>query len=335
VLLLVILDLSSSNVFQCLAFSLYMSTSSTVVNNKGAAAKPYEKQKVAVFGAGGYLGGCIYGFLQRAGSLYGTGIAGVGGGPRAIVASSAGSVSLNGVLSKNFVLAQADESFVKLTDMTNMDAIQSRLNNFDAAILATRFTLESRPVTLGSYEKSPNDKTMEFYLERPRTATIKGVDNPEYSLRLFRNILQASKSEGLRHLVVLETDSEFGDDRVRDKYLQILEETSIPYTYIRPIGSLENSKDFTYIKGIQSNLKITPATTLDDFKAILPGSILYREDVAAVCVQALLSLDWNTNRVLQVEQIGYLDKENHGKSIPHREWCMNSYMLQDMLAGVA
>jgi hypothetical protein len=314
-----------------LAFSLSMSKPSTGVN-KGAAAKPYEKQKVAVFGAGGYLGGCVYGFLQRAGSLYGTGISGVGGGPRAIVATSAGSVSLNGILSKNFVLAQADESFVKLTDMANIDAVQSRLKNFDAAILATRFTLEPRPVTLGSYEKSPNDKAMEFYMERPRSATVKGVDDPKYSLQLFHTILQASKSEGLRHLVVVETDSEFNDN-VGDKYLQILEKTGIPYTYIRPIGSLENCKDFTYVKGVQSNLKMTQATSLDDFKRIT-GS-MYREDVAAVCVQALLSLDWDTNRVLQVERVGYLDKENDRKSIPQREWCMNSHKLQDMLAGVA
>jgi hypothetical protein len=52
-------------------------------------------------------------------------------------------------------------------------------------------------------------------------------------------------------------------------------------------------------------------------------------------VQALLSLDWDTNRVLQVERVGYLDKENDRKSIPQREWCMNSHKLQDMLAGVA
>jgi hypothetical protein len=328
-LMLVILDLS--NVSRCLVISLSMSTPGPFVN-KGAAAKPYEKQKVAVFGAGGYLGGCIYGFLQRAGSLYGTGISGVGGGPRAIVATSAGSVSLNGVLSKNFVLAQADESFVKLTDMTNMEAVQSRLKNFDAAILATRFTLEPRPVTLGSYEKSPNDKAMEFYMERPRVATVKGMDDPEYSMQLFHNILQASKSEGLRHLLVLETDSEF-DGYVGDKYLQKLEETGIPYTYIRPIGSLENSKDFTYAKGVQSRMKVTQAMSLDDFKAI-SGS-LYREDVAAVCVQALLSLDWYTNRVLQVEQVGSLDKEKGGKAIPQREWCMNSDKLQVMLAGLA
>lgn len=36
------------------ALTLNMST-------KGCAAKPYEKKKIAVFGAGGYLGSTIYG----------------------------------------------------------------------------------------------------------------------------------------------------------------------------------------------------------------------------------------------------------------------------------
>mmetsp|Transcript_28132 Transcript_28132/g.68510 ORF Transcript_28132/g.68510 Transcript_28132/m.68510 type:complete len:102 (-) Transcript_28132:2389-2694(-) len=72
----------------------------------GSAAKPYDKQKVCIFGAGGYLGGCIFGFLQRCGSLYGTGIDGFQG-PRAITATAVGSLTLNSILSKNFVLAQA------------------------------------------------------------------------------------------------------------------------------------------------------------------------------------------------------------------------------------
>lgn len=36
---------------------------------KGCAAVPFEKKKIAVFGAGGYLGAVLFGFLQRAGSL--------------------------------------------------------------------------------------------------------------------------------------------------------------------------------------------------------------------------------------------------------------------------
>lgn len=36
---------------------------------KGCALRPFEKKKIAVFGAGGYLGAVVFGFLQRAASL--------------------------------------------------------------------------------------------------------------------------------------------------------------------------------------------------------------------------------------------------------------------------
>lgn len=317
--------------WHCSAFVMTLSSTPPLV--KGSAARPFEKKKVAVFGAGGYLGGCIYGFLQRAGSLYGTGISGVGGSPRAIVSTSAGSVSLNRVLSKNFLLAQADESFVKLTNMTSTDAIRSRLNGFDAAVVATRYTLEPRPVTLGSYENSPNDKTKEFYMERPHTATVKGVDEPDYNLQLFQNILQSSKAENLGHLVVIETDSQWKGfvGNVGNKYLQLLEESGTPYTYIRPLGSFVNYKDFTFVKGVQSSLQIFQATSLQEFKPSNTGSI-YREDIAAVCVQALMSLDWGNNRVLQVEGMGSLEWATDSKAIPQREWCVNSDRLRDSLS---
>jgi len=43
--------------------------SSLLLAPKGCAAKPFEKKKIAVFGAGGYLGAVVFGFLQRAASL--------------------------------------------------------------------------------------------------------------------------------------------------------------------------------------------------------------------------------------------------------------------------
>jgi hypothetical protein len=227
---------------QCQAFSMTMSVStksSALLPNKGSAAKPFEKKKVAVFGAGGYLGGCVYGFLQRAGSLYGTGIGGIGA-PRAIVASASGSTSLNGILSKCFVLAQADETYVRPTDMTSIDSIQSKINGFDAAILATRYSYEIKPVTGGTYGNGPNDKTKEFYMDQRRSSS-RSIDDPQYSLEIFKNTLEACKrSNKLRHLLVLETDSEFDGDEniVGEKYLQLLEEAQIPYTYIKPLGKV-------------------------------------------------------------------------------------------------
>ncbi len=49
--------------------STVRSPSSLYLAPKGCAAKPFEKKKIAVFGAGGYLGAVVFGFLQRAASL--------------------------------------------------------------------------------------------------------------------------------------------------------------------------------------------------------------------------------------------------------------------------
>ena len=316
------------------AFSMQMS--SPLPKPKGCAAKPYEKKKVAVFGAGGYLGGNIYGFLQRAGSLYGTGIAGINS-PRAIVATATGSLYMNGVLSKNFILAQADESFVKLTDMTSVEMIESRLKGFDAAILGTRCTLEKRPVTGGSYDKTPNDKTIEFYMDRPRSLTLQGIDNPQYSLEIFQNAIEACSKAGIQHVVVVETDQMFVDQSVPgNKYLDVLESGGVKYTYIRLGGEMDNMNDYTYIKGLQGDLSIAAGGTGAGQGS--NGAVLNREDIAAVCVQSLMSCDWSSSRIFSVNSQGSLDMPEYNKKTaprpPQQEWCVNSQILQSILASI-
>mmetsp|Transcript_14190 Transcript_14190/g.34194 ORF Transcript_14190/g.34194 Transcript_14190/m.34194 type:complete len:373 (+) Transcript_14190:118-1236(+) len=312
-------------------FSLSMSSSSMPLpKNMGCAAKPFEKKKVCVFGAGGYLGGCVYGMLQRAGSLYGTGISGVAGSPRAVVATSAGSVALNGILSKNFVLAQADESFVRVADMTSIEAVQEKIRSFDAAVLATRCVLEDRPVTLGTYEKTPNDKTKEFYMDQPRGSTIRGVDDIDYSMQLFRKTVEASSLEGVRHLVVVETDLEFDNTPAGDKYLDVLNEVGVRYTYIRPMGDLQKLPNFTYITGVQQDLSVSQGSGADS----RTGTI-NREDLAALCVQSLMTLDWTSSRILQVAATDKTVPIPDPKSVtPAKEWCVNSDVLRSSLAAV-
>jgi len=324
----------------CHGFSMSMSSSSSSpVTNQGSAAKPYEKKKIAVFGTGGYLGACAYGFLQRAGSLYGTGIAGIGA-PRAIVATAAGSANLNSVLSKNFVLAQADESYVRPTDMTSVESIRSKLNGFDAAIVATKYSFKTLPVTMGTYGKTPNDKTKEFYMDQPRSATSKLMDDPEYSDSVFLNTVEACKiSNKMRHLVVVETDAEFGNNNVGERYIQLLEEAQISYTYIRPLGRLENVENFTFKKGIQSDLRVCTASTVEELLEWDDSQTIYREHVAALCVQSLMTLGWDESRVIQVEQspkpldLGVPAKKK-SKNDPAKEWCVNSGVVMDSLAAI-
>jgi len=330
-----ILLLAAMIINSCHGFSMTMSTASF---NKGSAAKPFEKKKVAVFGTAGYLGAVAYGFLQRAGALYGTGISGVGA-PRAIVATAAGSSNLNSVLTKNFALAFADESFVRPTDMTSVDSISAKLNGFDAAILATRYCFKTLPVTMGTYGKGPNDKTKEFFMDQPRSWTNRLMDDPEYSIEVFRNTLEACKQSGkIRHLVIVETDFEFDKDKeegsvVGDKYLQLLEEAQIPYTYIRPLGKLENIDNFSFETGIRSELKISRAYSNEELSPAVQDKIIYREHIAAVCVQSLMTLGWEDNRVIQVEQSDELNT-GAGKVKPQKEWCVNSGTILNSLAAI-
>ena len=46
---------------------------------KGSAAVPFQKQKIVTIGNGGYLGGILFGYLQRAATIYTTGIGGTSG----------------------------------------------------------------------------------------------------------------------------------------------------------------------------------------------------------------------------------------------------------------
>ncbi|VEU45106.1 unnamed protein product [Pseudo-nitzschia multistriata] len=318
---------------ETLGFSLTMSSTSL---DKGSAAKPLEKKKVAVFGTGGYLGGCAYGFLQRAGSLYGTGIDGVGA-PRAIVATSFGSANLNSVLSKNFVLAQADESYIRLTDMTSSESIQSKLRGFDAAVLATRYSFKTLPITMGSYGKGPNDKTREFFMDQPRSATTKLMQDPEYSDQVFLDTLEACKnSKKLKKLIVVETDAEFDAEEsfVGDKYIQALEESEIPYTYIRPIGRMENIENFTFKKGVQTNLNIGRANSVEELWPV-ENKPIYREHIAAVCVQSLMTLGWEENQVIQVDQSPDVLDVDVKKVNTGKEWCVNSSIIQNSLAALS
>lgn len=134
---------------------------------KGSASTPLVKRKVAVLGAGGYVGALVVGFLQRAGSLYPTGLS---SSVRTVGATADTSWRLNRCLSQQFVLAYADESYVKLTNLSSPDAIQQWLQGWNALILGNALTVQRRPVTLNTYERTPNDQTYEIYWDAPRGA---------------------------------------------------------------------------------------------------------------------------------------------------------------------
>ena len=327
--------------------------------SKGCAAKPYDKKKIAVFGAGGYLGSTIYGFLQRASSIYGTGISGVSSSPRAICATSAGSDSLNKILGRSFKLAYAGENFMRLTNMQEVESIEARIKGYDAAVIGTIYQLENRPVTGGSYDNTPNDKTLEFYLDnRNMVEATVADDDMDVHLTLFQNCIDACKAAGIEHVVVIETPA----TKDSKPFAKIIDKSGINFTYIHTSGELENTMMYTFEEGIQSDLNVQGFTLADDhttkggyssgdwsdsFVDEIKGNEkqnVPREDLAAVVVQSLLTLDWNRSRCLDVSSGGPLNVEDDSSAdtpyVPakilksDKDWCMKSELIAAKMSTI-
>jgi hypothetical protein len=326
---------------------------------RGCGAVPYQKKKVAVFGAGGYLGAVVFGFLQRAASLYGTGVGDGASGssiPRCITATATGSMALNRVLSKNFKLAYAGENMMALTDMTCVSRMTSALDSMDAVVLGTHYQLETRAVTGNTYETSPNDKTQELYLDECRAADD-NVMEEDYHIELFKRTIEACAAAGVKHVVVIETPQTQSD---QDQYCQVLEESGVPFTYIQTKGSWTNAKDYTFEKGLGQRfiLKSAPITsTGGNSPSALQGLLIqqevkedasatvFREDIAALAVQCLISLDWTASRYIVAESISTTDAGN-SNSVDNtgrrklllkksdKIWCRNSESIAKLLEKV-
>jgi len=98
------------------------------------------------------------------------------------------------------------------------------------------------------------------------------------------------------------------------------------------------------MKGIRSDLKISRANSVEDLaentnSKLSDKNTIYREHIAAVCVQALMTLGWDDNRVIKIEQSSddllttMVDKG--GDVILHKEWCVNSKILQNSLSQLS
>ena len=311
------------------------STSLHMYEPEGCAAKPFEKKKICVFGAGGYLGATIFGFLQRAGALYGTGFSGQSS-PRAISATSSSAEALNKVLGSAFKLAFAGEDLVRLIDTSDVDHIIERVQTYDAAVLGTVYQLEKRTVTLNTYEKSPNDRTYDFYLDEKYGAWENDVpsDDSDYHIQIFKNSVQALVEAGsFKHVVVVETQ------RTCDPmaFINILEEAEIPYTYLRIKGKLIKDLSFSFDKGVKDSLAVSKYQP--EYIYPIEAEVyenerpVYREDVAALVVQSLMSLNWNNSRILEVAS----SPNPLNNNVPTKrqrtdgDWCANSDLLANSL----
>ena len=288
---------------------------------KGSAATPLQKKKVCVVGVGGYEGAVTYGFLQRAENLYGTGI----GTVRAIGATADCATRLNRVLTKNFCLAFADESRIKLTNLFEVDSIASRLEGWDALVLGTDIGVNKRTVTGGTYEKTPNDRTYEIYWPSPVTFSAPTEEEKELGATILENVLEAAKQANIQHVCLV-------DEACNDEVLQSLHDKGLSYTCLRPSTELTSYKDYTYRVGAVNTLAVeaiqaglTPSAS---------SGTVNREDLAALAVQALQSLDWSQSRCLSVRSVAppsneELSRRNNKR--PDQEWCVNSFLFEDSL----
>uniref|UniRef100_A0A7S2KEI7 Uncharacterized protein n=1 Tax=Leptocylindrus danicus TaxID=163516 RepID=A0A7S2KEI7_9STRA len=323
------------------SFSLSMSETS---RPRGSGAFPANKQKVSIFGAAGYLGANCFGFVQRAGSIYGTGLGGISF-PRCIGATGFAAQCLNKVLLRNFKLAFAGEDSIYLTDMADVNYIKRRLKGTDAAVLGTAYQLEKRPVTSNTYEgRNPNAKTYEFYLD-DRRAGRNDVDfesSLNIHLDFFRNTMQACSDAGIKHVVVIETPNTA--DVLRRECTKILLEGDVPFTYLRTSDEMIQLNDFTFESGIRGNLNmvsslVKPGDDSDDlwdsFDVQGDSTGLgktAREDMAAVAIQSLISLDWSKSRILDVRTNNLFIQTdiNYIATKPpkfDKEWCVRSNLL--------
>ena len=274
-------------------------------------------------------------------SRYGTGIAGQPFSPRAICATSGGSEALNKVLAAAFKLAFAGEGLVRLVDIDTSDAgrIADRLRGFDAAVLGTTYQLERRRVA----GKGLMDTTYEFCLGNRYGALENNVpdDDDPIHATIFRDSVRACRDAGLSHLVVLETP------RTADpmNFVLILEEEDVPYTYLRTMAALEKDKGYTFEKGIANRLRVAEVTAVSsatmlpfDERSADEKEPVRQEDLAAMAVQCLLTLDWGARRILQVSaEPGGVSSGYGGRRPPRgqrfdREWCPNSELLADALS---
>lgn len=285
--------------------------SSHAFSPKGSAAKPLDKKKVAVIGGGGYLGANTLGFLQRAGSIFDTGI---DRNFRCIGATKETQAALNSLLSRHFVLAQADETFVKLTDMESVEAIAKSLEGHDAIILGNSMVVEKRPVTMGTFGKGPNDKTFEIFWDTVRGKEM--FENPEMDPQLKQiidNTLEACKVAGVQKIVAVATA---GNNY--DSFCESFQTCGIPFALIQCPGALTNTQSFSYIKGIQGNVELSSEGS---------GQGMCREDLAALSVACLTSLDWAESQTLSAESSGPLVMSQAPTKRPDQDWCVNSDVL--------
>ena len=223
-------------------------------------------------------------------------------------------------------MAFADESVIKLCNLIESpETIAAKLQGFNALILGTDVGLSQRAVTLGTYERTPNDKTLELYW--PRTSNLLEPDDvANVKLQMLQNLMIGAQLAGVQHICLV-------DDAWDDAACQALDECGVPYTCLRPTGVLTERPNYTYRIGVNEAVYVEPFDA--SAATVQEGPPIFREDLAAMAVQCLLSLDWTTSRVLLVSSQGVAPDADWlatgPRKRPDQEWCVNSFAMEQAL----
>jgi hypothetical protein len=174
-------------------------------------------------------------------------------------------------------------------------------------------------------------RSWEVYWDEPKgaftdfTLSSEAVDVKD---RILQNVLDAAKLANIKHMVVVDDGS----------ILPQLELSGgVPYTCIRALPrGLTETPNYTFKDGIRGDLAIS--STTDDPNDSSGSMPVCREDLAALCVQSLQSLSWDKRRVLTVSSNGPVRIPTTGTHPAKRvdqQWCVNSFILEEKLAGIA
>lgn len=275
--------------------------------------------RVAVLGGGGYSGAVAFGFLQRATKQFGKGIDSV-----ASIGATAESVNLlNRYLAKTFYTS-ADQTEIKLANLFDVEHIAEHLYGWDALVMGTDIGVAVRPVSPGTY-MTGNDYACEVYWPAPKN--LQGIPENAIELRevILRNVMEGARLAGVQHICLV-------DDAKDYEALRFLHYTGVPYTCLGPTAArMVDCPNYTFRKGVLEKLE---AVNLRQQEAAPASKYLHREDLAALAIQTLMSLDWSYSRCLAVTGKGLPESDSWAKRSNtdlDNEWCVNSHLLVEAL----
>jgi hypothetical protein len=145
--------------------------------------------------------------------------------------------------------------------------------------------------------------------------------------QILQNVIHAAKQANIQHMVVVDNGVTL---------LPQLEDSGVPFTCIRT-PTLEDASGYTFQNGISGDLTIASVDRANIGRIQCTGSVC-REDLAALCVQCLQSLDWTTSRYLAVSGNGPVNLPvdvNRPKKRVDQQWCINSFVMEEKLDNIA